>query len=842
MVNGQSPMVNRISSRRTSLNHTSTMIKNYIKIAWRNLVKHRVFSIINIAGLSFSVAFCLLVFFYISDEQSYDKFHEKKDRLFRVEMGNTGLSLNQQPPRHLFSFLTKDNDVKNRLVFPLIVGPDMQQTFPEIKSVTRFQSQGDELVKVDNHVYKQKNIIIADYNFFSNFSFHLKKGNAKAAFSTPQSIVISESAAKQYFGKEDPMGKTISLVSGAPRLFTVAGVAEDAPSNSSIQYSIVVPLMADPDYAERIQDRFNQSSHLLFVELADGVSSVQFENKINAWIKKYFIESQLTEFPQYFKKEDFKDLWWHLRPLADCHYNVSGPWGHYTNANNIYQMVCLVIIILLIASLNYVLIVISNAAARSQEVGVRKVLGANRRAVIFQFWTETQIIVIIAVIIGLGLTQPLLPLFNKMIGTQLDFDAISWKATLPAMLLLCIALGILAGYYPALIISKMRPVAIIKSFSTFKINPRFSKILIVLQYTSCVVLMISAFIINRQMQYISNKDLGFNKEQIIIVHNPVWDGNFTKRVYDRLSVFAQTQPSITQYSAMSGALTGNYNHNGFRLNGEQKWLCQFGVDYNYFNMLGLKFVQGRPFSKEIASDTSRKSRPAVVNETLFKLLGKDAALGVYNETIRATIIGVVADYHFEDLSKKIEPEEHVLNGGYAQYFMFKVKAGQMQPTIARIEQEWKSITSNYPFEYTFLDQSIAQMYEPEMRWQKTIQASCFFAIFIACMGLFGLSAINAVNRMKEIGIRKILGASVKDIVSTLSGDFIVMVFLSIVIATPVAWWVMNKWLEDFAYRIQISWWMFVVVGVMALLIAFAATGYQAIKAALANPVKSLRSE
>ena len=804
------------------------MLKNYVKIAWRNLLKNRTLSIINIAGLSFSVAFCLLVVFYIRDEQSYDQFHEKKDRLFRVEMSTTAPSPSQKNDHHLFSFLDKSYDTHNRLVFPLTVGPDMQRTFPEIKSITRFQGQGNELVKVDDHVYKQDNIVAADYSFFSNFSFHFKKGNAKSAFSTPKNVVIAESIAKKYFGKQDPIGKIISFVGSTPQLFTVAGVVEDAPANSSIQYTIVVPLMADPDYKERIDSKFNQSSHLLVVELANGVSMTQFENKMNAWIQKYYIESQLTEYPQYNKREDFKDLRWYLRPLADCHYNISAPWGHYTNVNNIYQLACLVIIILLIAALNYILIVISNAAARSQEVGIRKVMGAGRRSVVLQFWTETQITVIIAVIIGLAFTQPLLPLFNKMI--------------IPVIVLLCFALGLLAGYYPALVISKMKPLSIIKGFSTFKINPRFSKVLIVLQYTCCVILMISAFIINRQMLYINNKDLGFNKDQVLLVKNPTWDGDFSRNVNSRLSVFAQSQPSVKQYASMAGALTGNYNHNAFKLNGEQKWLCQFAVDYNYFDMLGVKFMQGRPFSREIISDTSKKIRPSVINETLFKLLGKDAKLGVYNEAIRSTIIGVVADYHFESLSKKIEPQQHVLTSAYAEYFMLKVKGGQIQPTIAGIEKEWKNITGNYPFEYTFLDQSIATMYQPEMRWQKTIQAACFFAIFIACMGLFGLSAINAINRMKEIGIRKILGASIKDIVATLSGDFILLVSLSIIIATPLAWWIMNKWLEDFAYRIQISWWMFVVVGCVAIVIALLTTSFQAVKAALANPVDSLRNE
>ncbi|HLK26929.1 MAG TPA: FtsX-like permease family protein, partial [Puia sp.] len=326
----------------------------------------------------------------------------------------------------------------------------------------------------------------------------------------------------------------------------------------------------------------------------------------------------------------------------------------------------------------------------------------------------------------------------------------------------------------------------------------------------------------------------------LMVSNPTWDFSFTKRTHDRLQDFANTQPYITQFSGMNGGLNGSYNTNGFMLNGEQKWRKELTVDYNYFEMLGLKFVQGRPFSKAFA-DTSKKIRPTIVNETLFKMLGKNAKLGEYCEPINATIIGVVKDYHFETLSKKIEPEEHRLASGYEMYFMFKIKAGQTQQAIAKIEKEWKNIT-DYPFEYTFLDQTIAKMYDADMRWQKTIQASCFFAIFIACMGLFGLSAINAINRTKEVGIRKVLGASVKEIVVTLSSNFLIMVAISIAIATPFAWWLMNKWLEDFAYRIHISWWMFAIVGATALIIAFVAVSFQSIKAAMANPVKSLRSE
>jgi putative ABC transport system permease protein len=814
------------------------MLKNYLKIGWRNLVRHRSFSIINIVGLSLSVAFCLLVFFYIRYEQSYDAFHAKKDRLFRLEMGNT--SPEQSEKKQFFSFLTKNDDTKNQVVTPLVVGPDMQQHFPEIKSFTRFKDVGEQLVKVNDQVFKQKHTLYADDNFFRNFSFRLLQGNPATVFKSSQSIVLSEDEAKRYFGNQDPIGKTLSFIDDSSKLFTVTGVAENAPANSSIQYGALIPVRSDDDYESNIKERFNHSTHILVVELADHVSAAQFDKKLNQLVKKYYVEPFVAENEKYLQGVDFKNYRWSLRPLADCHYNAAY-WGHYTNAKNIYQLVCLVVIILLIASLNYVLIVISNAASRSQEVGIRKVMGANRGSVIMQFWTETQILVLIAVVTGLALTGPALPLFNKLMGSNLNFDTLAWKEIIPATIVLGIVLGLLAGYYPALIISRMRPVSVIKSFSTFKINPRFSSILIIFQYTACVILMISAFVINRQMHFISNKNLGFDKEQIVMVSNPTWDGKFTKRMRDRLSVFAQSQPDIIQFSGMNGGLNGSYNNNGFILNGEQKWRRQLSVDFNYFEMLGLKFVRGRPFSKDIGSDTSREMRPAVVNETLFTLLGKDAKLDVYNETLRVKIIGVVKDYHYESLSKKIEPEEHVLTNGYEMFFMFKIKAGQMQPAIAKIEKEWKSATS-LPFEYTFLDQTISKMYEPEIRWRNTIQSSCFFAIFIACMGLFGLSAINAVNRMKEIGIRKILGASVGNIVTKLSSDFLWMVAISILIATPISFWIMNKWLEDFAYRITVSWWMIAVVGLLALFIALATVSLQAVKAAVANPVKSLRTE
>jgi putative ABC transport system permease protein len=817
------------------------MLQNYIKIAWRNLLKYRTFSIINIIGLSFSVAFCLLLFFYIRKEQSYDTFSENKDRLFRFESTSFYTTPDTKQSNHLFSFLTKNNEADNALFTSLVIGRDIQQKFPEVKSIVRYFDTHEGLIKPNKEIYKVGHILYADENFFRTFSFRIIKGNREGLKSSVKNVIISENTARKYYGNTDPIGKTIGLISDSTRFFTVAAVAENAPDNSSIQYDVVLPLQADPNYENNIRSGFNQSSHLLFLELKEGVSVASFSDKLNLWAKKYYIEPYIASYGKFLKDFDFARYKWYLRPLVDCHYNISYPWDHYTDAKNIYELACLAIIILLIASLNYVLLVISNASARSQEVGVRKVMGANRKSIIMQFWVETQIVISISMIIGLILTLFLLPLFNSIMGTDLRIDNINWKDIIPAVLVLGFSLGILAGYYPALIISKMKPVSILKSFRTSKINPYFSKVLVVFQYTGSVVLMISAFIINRQMQYINNKDLGFDKEQVLMVSNPVWNSDFSKHAKEQLGNFAKSQPYISDFSGMNGGLNGSYNTNGFQLNGEQKWRRELSVDYDYFEMLGIKFLRGRSFSRAFPSDTLMEKRSAIINETLFNLLGDKAKVGEYCEPIDATIIGVVQDYHFETLSKKIEPEEHVLGLNYEQFFMFKIKAGQIPTAISGIGKEWKSFT-NYPFEYTFLDDTINKMYVSDLRWQKTIQFSCFFAIFIACMGLFGLSAINAINRTKEIGIRKVLGASVRNIAVTLSSGFMKMVTIAIIIATPLSYWIMNKWLEDFAYRIDISWWMFVLVGAIAFIIALATTSFQTIKAAVVNPVDSLRSE
>ncbi len=818
------------------------MLKNYVKVAIRNLAKHRLFSVINIAGLSVSVMFCLLLFMHIRKEQSFDGFHAKKDLLYRLEMTDIWPNPDAKPKDHLFSFLTKDDEVKNELVFPLVVVTDMKLAFPEVEAIVPAKDEGPKLVKWNQEVFKEKNVLYAGEHFFQSFSFPLIKGNPRTALSDKKNIVLSRHIARKYFGEENPMGKTIEFTGDDSALYQVSGVVADAPVNSSYQYDMILPVTASSGYEENIKEGFNHMTHPMIVELKPGTDARQFESKLNVWVKSYFTDPFFKEYGKYMKDAKPSAMRWSLRRLTDCHYNVSSPWGHYTNARNIYQLTSLVVIILLIASLNYILLAVSSGAARSQEVGVRKVMGAMKRSLVWQFWIETQVIVVVAVVVGLAMAELMIPVFNNVIGSMIQpSDFFTWPM-LGAGLLLCLLLGLFAGYYPALVLSRMKPVSILKSFQTFKVNPRFSRLLVVMQYSACIILMMAALVIGRQMNYISHKDLGFDKEQVILVENQNYDREQTRVTRERLKQFADSDPVFAGYSDMTGGLSGGGNRNGFKLNGEQKWLRQMDVDYDYFKMLNIKLVQGRFFSRDIASDTSRKMRPCVVNETLFNLLGKEARLNEYNEIIRSTIIGVVKDYHIESLSKKIEPQQHMLSMGGVYYFMFKVKPGKTREAIEKLQEEWKSLSSVYPFEYTFLDESIAKMYEEEVRWQKIVRASCGFAILIACMGLFGLAAITTANRRKEIGIRKVLGADVASVVSTLSQQFVVMVLIAFVVAAPVSWWIMSKWLEDFEYRVPISWWMFVVVGIAALLIALLTVGVQTIRAALANPVKSLRSE
>jgi len=806
------------------------MVRSYLKTAWRNLLHNPTISLINLTGLAISVALCALLFFHIRYEQSFDGFHRNGNRLYRLEMGD----------------ISPDGAKTDThgLMFPLVVGTDLMAQFPELSSLIRFKNMsahwGDQLIRAKNQVYKEKDVIYADSTFLTHLSFPLLKGDPRSVLKLPGTVVLSAGMAKKYFGNRNPIGETIEVVSDSNRPYRVAGIVQDAPDNSSIQYSLIFPVTADPSYVRDVAEGFNHMDYLTVIELKPGADKAMLEQKLNAWMRVRFLPDVAEGYNM--KPEVQKVYRWYLRPLAEGHFDSSLDWGHYTNVQSIYQLGCIVGVILLLAALNYVLITVSNAAARSQEIGIRKVMGAGRGSVILQFWVETQLIVVVATGVGMGLAFAGLPFLKSVIGSGVSYADISWPEVCAAALVLALVLGLLAGYYPALLISRLKPLSVLKSHSAFRIRPRFSRVLVVVQFGCCVVLMMAAFVIDRQMNYVNHKDLGFDKDQVLMIHNPVFDRVFTKRVKERLFTFAQGRPSILSYSAMNGGLSGEYNTNGFKLDGQQQWMKELTVDYQYFEMLGLKVVQGRVFSRTYPTDSMQTVGATVVNESMWKLLGKHARLGVYDETINGTIIGVVKDYHFENLSQPVQPMVHHLARRSVGEFLFKVRAGEMASTLAALQSVWKGVTDNYPFEYTFLDQSIAQMYEADMRWRRSVEVSSGFAIFIACLGLFGLSAISVANRMKEIGIRKVLGATMADLAAVLSSGFLMMILVAFAIAAPVAGLVMNRWLQGYAARIEVGWWMYAVVGLTAVGIALATVSVTVLRAARTNPVDALRSE
>jgi putative ABC transport system permease protein len=504
-----------------------------------------------------------------------------------------------------------------------------------------------------------------------------------------------------------------------------------------------------------------------------------------------------------------------------------------------------------------VLLTLTSAISRSQDVGVRKTIGADRKQIVLQYYTETQLLAFISVIIGFLISVSCMPFFSSLTGSALSLSSFSFTSLILMLFGLAILLGLLAGIYPALAMSGLKPLNIMRGFSAYRINPVLSKGLVVLQYSICIILVISALVINRQMHFLSNADMGFDKEQVVEVQNPYnWDNAVAqKSLKERLARYVESQPELQDMTSLYGHF-GGVNNNGFIIGGKQMFVHEMTVDYNYFSFNKIPIVLGRTFSRDIASDsahlklTDKQKNPKsssagqaiVVNQTLYKMLGTPE-LNVVNFTMGGVIVGVCKDYHTEDLTKPISPEYHKLNADAAGWFWIKIKPGQGIPKVmANLQANWNKLTNNMPFSYQFMDEDVAKSYDAYLRWMKTITTSCILAIIIACLGLFGLSGLTTINRTKEIGIRKVLGASVSNLFLLLNRGTFLLAAGSFLIAAPIAYYFVHQWLDNFAYRIKPDWLLFATAGLIAVFTAIVAVSYHTIKAAIINPVKSLRSE
>ena len=834
------------------------MLKINLKLALRNILRNKLYTAINIIGLGVASAFCILVYLYVKNERSFDSFHQDSDDLFRVEQSNifSGIDAGKKQT-NFFSFLTADADQKNMLQTPTALAVDLKRTFPDVKNAIRVKTLYSPIIRIGNQSFKESDESSAyvDSDFFEVFDFPLLQGNKASVLANKNQVVISEQLAKKYFGNQNPVGKTLNLTSEG-LLLTVSGIAKDFPANSSFRFDIIIPRESDPYYADELKRGTNTFSDLLVVSLVKGTNLVNFQKKLAAFSKQYFktlTESMYKEDP----KNKPADFHVYLRPFADAHYNQSSGWSHYTDLKNIYQLISLSVIILLIACLNYVLLTLTSAISRSQDVGVRKTIGAGRKQIVFQYYIETQLLAFFAVFAGFLLAVISLPFFSSLTGTDLSIASFSFGTIVLLLVSLAIILGLLAGVYPALAMSGLKPLNIMRGFSAYRISPGLSKSLVVLQYTICIVLVISALVINKQMHYINNASMGFDKDQVVVVQNPYnWDDKLNRQsLKTRLYEFANTTPYIQDITSTFFDF-GGYNNNGHIIDGKQVYIEDLNVDFNYFTFNKIPIVQGRNFSKNIASDTavlkltadqkvpksSTARHSVIINETLYNMLGKPK-LDVINRELGGIIIGVCKDYHTEDLTKKIAPMYHEIQSNPDGYFWIKIKAGKNIPqAMTNIQFNWNKLTGNLPFSYTFMDQDVAKSYDAYKRWMSTITTSCILAILIACLGLFGLSGLTTLNRTKEIGIRKVLGASVSNLFVLLNRGPLYLAAGSFIIAAPIAFYLVNQWLENFAYRIKPDWLLFTSAGAIAMLTAIIAVSYHTIRAAVANPVNSLRNE
>jgi putative ABC transport system permease protein len=794
------------------------MFKNYFKIAFRNLWKNKVFSFINIMGLTVGMTACFLIFLYVKFELSYDSFNSKADRTYRV-----------------VSDIKTPTEVLHASGPAWAVAPNAKDEFPEVESFVRIATDDNVLIKKGDIKFQETKAAWADSALFKVFDFKLLKGNPNTALKEPFSVVFSETAAKKYFGKTDPMGQTL-LITGDKLPAKVTGIMKDIPENSQIKADLFLSMTT-------ITQKFNQSldsqwgnyGASAYLLLKPGTNAKALEKKFPAFLER-------RDGAEMKKMQMYPTLF--LEPLKDVYlYSTrdDSKTGHITN---VYIFSIVAIFILLIACFNFIDLTTARSSERAKEVGIRKVVGAGRKQLAGQFLGESVVLCLIAFVLTFFLSWLLLPLFNQLAGKTISSSIFDHWDYLGLLFFASIGIGLLAGIYPALVLSSFKPVIVLKGrFSTGTRGIILRKGLVIAQFTISIALIIATIVVYNQMNFMQNQDLGFSKDQMMVIDT---NGDPAKNTFEQS---VKDLPNVKSV-AMSGSVPGGGNPGAYseieNKHGDMQIanLDLYFVGFNFINQFKIKMVAGRGFSKEFGTDTTQAM---VLNEAAVKLFGYTSPEQAIGKRFKqwgreGKIIGVMKDFHFRSLQEEIKPLSMRIEPGGCNLVSIKVATTNLPKTIAAVEKKWKTLIPDRPFNYYFLDEFFNRQYRSEVRFGHLFLNFAILAIFISCLGLLGLASYSTIQRTKEIGIRKVMGASVSNIVNLLSIDFLKLVFISFVIAAPLAWYFMHQWLKDFAYRININWWIFLAAGVTAVLVALFTISFQAIKAAIANPVKSLRSE
>lgn len=768
-------------------------------------------------GLTVGLTASFLIFLYITFELSYDNFHNKADRIYRVvaDIKTPTETINSDKPAWA-------------------VPPNIINEFAEVEAFVRF-SNADFIVKKDDIQFQEDACAFADSAFLSVFDFPLLEGDPKTALKEPFSVILTESAAKKYFGQVSPLGQTL-LVAQEELAVTVTGVIADMPENTRLKADMVVSMSTlTQKLNDGLDEQWGNYGAEAYLLLKPGVDAEGLQAKFPAFLEK----RNGSEMKQ---SQMFVTLF--LEPLKEVYLYSTRNGSNAGKINNVYIFSIVAVFILLIAAFNFINLTTARSTERAKEIGIRKVAGAERPQLIRQFIGDSVLLCLIAFVFAAGLSVLLLPLFNQLAGKVVNEGFFPDLSHIGILFTTAVCVGLLAGIYPALVLSSFKPIAVLKGrFATGTKGIFLRKALVVVQFTISIALIFGTITVYRQMQYMRNQNLGFSKEQTVVIDTK---GSPAKETFRQA---LSSIPAI-KTTALSGSVPGGGNPGAYseieNTNGDLQIanLDLYFVDFDYLDLYDIKVMAGRGFSRDFATDSTQAM---IMNEAAVKLFGYSTPNEAIGKRFKqwgreGQIVGVVKDFHYRGLQDKIAPLTMRIEPGSWNLVSAKVSTNDMAKTIAAIEKEWKATIPNQPFTYFFLDEYFNRQYRSEEQFGRLFLNFAVLAIFISCLGLFGLASYSTAQRVKEIGIRKVLGASVSGIVQLLSSDFIKLVLIAIAIALPAAWWAMHRWLADFAYHIAIQWWVFVAAGFTAVAIAVCTVSWQAIRAAGANPVESLRDE
>lgn len=807
------------------------MLKNYLKIALRNLGKNTTFSFINVFGLALGLACCLLIASFVYNELSYDKYPEKADQIYRVQINVTG-----------------NGTVETYTNVDVAVGAGMKNAYPEIQAFTRLMNLRESFVKYNNKEFKEENMAVVDSNFLQVFSIPFVAGDAKTALNEPNNIVINKAFAAKYFGSENPIGKQLTMGNS---MFKVTGLIDKIPDNSHFHKDAFISMST----MHLTNQTWSNVSFYTYLVLNKNADPKALEAKFPELVKKHVVPEVAHDMgiSMAEAQKSVNTFVFFLEPLTRIHLYSDTKYELEANGDiqYVYIFSALAIFILLLACVNFTNLSTAASAKRAREVGIRKVIGSGKKQLMIQFLVESVLLTYIAIIFTYALVYALIPHFNQLAGTHLSLGFFFKIPFILSVLALGLVVGILSGIYPAFFLSSFNIITVLKGSSSTSTNHKspLRSGLVIFQFAVSTILIISTLVVYQQLHFMQNKKLGYDKEQVLYLQDAYILGS-----RDIQSAFKQEllKDSRVLNVSVGTDVPGNPNMDGTQIypkdksaneNGAEIHTNIYHIDYDYLPTLGIKMLKGRNFSKEFPTD----SFAVIINQAAVNDLGW-ANTDPIGKTIVTSgqhefkVIGVAADFHYASVKQRIAPLMMELGNNYRTGFIVKIKTTDVQNLLADVKKKWDKANPVAPFSYYFLDEHFASLYAAEQRTGQIFSAFAIIAILIACLGLFGLATYITQQRVKEIGIRKIFGATIPNLILLVSKEFLNLVIIAFVLAIPLAWWAMHKWLQDYQYRIDLKWWMFLAAGVLVMVIAVLTVSFQSVKAAIANPVKSLRTE